>query len=59
MSRVVDIVVVLNAMAALAGWMWRRHRKNRRSANLEHMQRLELENREMDEILSKLNDERR
>ena len=51
---VAAFVVIANTMAVALGWMFRRHRQARRSANLEHIKQLERENKEMDEALERI-----
>lgn len=54
LQRLVEIVVLLNALGAGAGFFYRRIRQQRRQAQLEYIKRLELENKEIDQTLERM-----
>lgn len=51
---VAALVVIANTMAVALGFMFRRHRQSRRSANLEHIEQLERENKLIDEAIDRM-----
>ena len=57
MRAAVDIIVVLNIVAGLIGFLWRRHRKQKLESNLDHIKRLEVEHKEIDAALERMRSE--
>jgi hypothetical protein len=53
-ERLADIAVILGILSSVLGFLWRRHKVERRLSNLDHMKELERENKEMDDILDRM-----
>ena len=54
LQRLVEIVVLLNALGAGAGFFYRRVRRQRRQAQLEYIRQLEAENKEIDQSIERM-----
>jgi membrane protein YqaA with SNARE-associated domain len=58
MARVIEIVVLFNALGGAAGWGLRRYLRRRRETHVEHVRELEQENVEMDRMLERMRNKR-
>lgn len=54
LQRLVEIVVLLNALGVGAGFFFRRLRAQRRQSHLDYVRRLELENKMMDKSIEQM-----
>lgn len=54
LARVAEIFVIVNVTAAALGYLGRRWRTVRRERNIDHVRRLEQENKELDEVLKRM-----
>ena len=54
MTRLVELVILINAGAAAGGFLLRRHLRERRQRNIDHVRQLHEENLEMDEMMDEM-----